>query len=75
MARLMFTSLGPVARRSFFSGRPTADRRWPIGAEGARGLDRASLRRAMLETLARRSKLFAAWRRIHGPEKEGPQKG
>jgi hypothetical protein len=29
----------------------------------------------MLETLARRSKLFAAWRRIHGPEKEGPQKG
>jgi Domain of unknown function (DUF4160) len=37
----------------------------------ARGLDRASLRRAMIETLARRGKLFAAWRRVHGPEKDG----
>jgi hypothetical protein len=38
-------------------------------------LDRVSLRRAMLETLARRGKLLAAWRRVHGPGKEGPQKG
>jgi hypothetical protein len=34
----------------------------------ARGLRRASLRRAMLETLARRAKLLAAWRRVHGRE-------
>jgi hypothetical protein len=41
----------------------------------ARGMDRASLRRAMLETLARRAKLLAAWRRVHDPDGEGPQKG
>jgi hypothetical protein len=34
----------------------------------ARGLRRGSLRRAMLETLARRAKLLAAWRRVHGRE-------
>ncbi|HYX04194.1 MAG TPA: DUF4160 domain-containing protein [Reyranella sp.] len=31
----------------------------------ARGFDRAALRRAMRETLARRAKLLAAWRRVH----------
>ena len=33
----------------------------------ARGFDRASLRRAMMETMTRRAKLLAAWRRVHGP--------
>jgi hypothetical protein len=71
MARLMSTSLQTAARRSFFSERP--DGRPSL--VWARGLDRVSLRRAMLETLARRGKLLAAWRRVHGPGKEGPQKG
>ena len=34
----------------------------------ARGLGRANLRRAMLETLAERAKLRAAWRRVHGSQ-------
>jgi hypothetical protein len=32
----------------------------------ARGFDRTELRRAMRETSARRAKLLAAWRRVHG---------
>jgi len=44
----------------------------PLGGlpflEWARGFDRASLRWAVLETRARRAKLLAAWRRIHGSE-------
>ncbi|HEY2611677.1 MAG TPA: DUF4160 domain-containing protein [Reyranella sp.] len=39
----------------------------------ARGFDRASLRRAMSETLARRAKLMAAWRRVHGSEEDDPE--
>jgi len=34
----------------------------------ARGFDRANLSRAMLETLAERAKLLAAWRRVHGSQ-------
>ena len=34
----------------------------------ARGFDRASLRRALVEVMAHRAKLLAAWRRVHGAE-------
>jgi len=36
----------------------------------AKGLDRATLRQAMLEVMARRDLLLAAWQRIHGPASE-----
>jgi len=39
-------------------GRPTLD--W------ARGFDRMTLRQALREATARRARLMAAWRRIHG---------
>ena len=41
----------------------------------ARGFDRASLRRVMQETLSRRAKLLAAWRRVHGPQEGGREQG
>lgn len=41
----------------------------------ARGMDRGKLRRAMTETLAHRSKLLLAWRRLHEAGSDGPEEG
>ena len=37
--------------------------------EWARGFDRAGLRRVLVEAMASRAKLWAAWRRVHGTER------
>ena len=56
-----------------FSGR--AEAKILLGSDGeepelewARGFDRAGLRRVLVEAMASRAKLRAAWRRVHGAE-------
>lgn len=57
-----------------FSGR--AEAKILLGSDGdgpalewARGFDRAGLRRVLVEAMASRAKLWAAWRRVHGAER------
>ena len=57
-----------------FSGR--AEAKILLGSHGegpelewARGFDRAGLRRVLVEAMASRAKLWAAWRRVHGAER------
>lgn len=63
---------GPPHVHVFF-GR--AEAKILLGSDGdgpeldwARGFDRAGLRRVLFEAIARRAKLLAAWRRVHGAE-------
>lgn len=57
-----------------FSGR--AEAKILLGSDGegpelewARGFDRAGLRRVLVEAMASRATLWAAWRRVHGTER------